>query len=689
MLSGDGLIVTGGPVTVAGSATTMLALTGAQDAAFVGAGYGLEVSDTAAHILALTTAQLSNLTALHVTQIASTDTSISLTTAKAIAFEGAHMALSAPPGSTVGVSDTAANLQALTSAQITALKGAGITQLASNNGAVKYTVAQTVALEGAGVKVSASSGAVTVSDTAANVQTLTAGEIEALPGLGIAGVTSTNAGVILNVSQALALETIGYKIAVPSADKITITDTAANVETLTSAEIAGLTTIGVSGISATGASVTLSVAQAQALETAAITLAAPSGDIAAIADAAANIETLTSAQIASLTTLHVTQIQAIDAGVTLTVAQAQALETAKVSVSAPAGDHDSLIDTAAIIETLTAAQIASLSSTLHVSAVEASDTSLVVTTAQAIAFETAHMALSAPLGSTVGVSDTAANLQALTSAQITALKGAGITQLASNNGAVKYTVAQTVALEGAGVKVSASSGAVTVSDTAANIQTLTAGEIEALPGLGIAGVTSTNAGVILNVSQALALETIGYKIAVPSADKITITDTAANVETLTSAEIAGLTTIGVSGISATGASVTLSVAQAQALETAAITLAAPSGDIAAIADAAANIETLTSAQIASLTTLHVTQIQAIDAGVTLTVAQAQALETAKVSVSAPAGDQDSLIDTAAHIRDADGRPDREPFVDAACERSRGERHEPGRHDGAGGGVRER
>ena len=125
---------------------------------------------------------------------------------------------------------------------------------------------------------------------------------------------------------------------------------------------------------------TLDVAQALALEAAAITLPVPSGDIAAIADIAANIETLTPAQIASLTTLHVTQIKATDASVTLTVAQALALESAKVSLSLPTGDSAIVVDTAADLETLTAAQIASLSSTLHVSAVEASDTTLALTT---------------------------------------------------------------------------------------------------------------------------------------------------------------------------------------------------------------------------------------------------------------------------------------------------------------------
>ena len=131
--------------------------------------------------------------------------------------------------------------------------------------------------------------------------------------------------------------------------------------------------------------------------------------------------------------------------------------------------------------------------------------------AQAEAFETAHIALGAPIGDSVGVSDTAAHLEALTVAQIAALKGAGITRLVSNNGAVKFTVAQAIALESAGVTVSAPGASVTLSDTAVNLRTLTTAEIARLPALGFAGVTSTNASVALTVPQALAFEAIAFK----------------------------------------------------------------------------------------------------------------------------------------------------------------------------------
>ena len=318
------------------------------------------------------------------------------------------------------------------------------------------------------VVASAPSGkTVTISDTAAHIGTnLSASEIAGLKGIGVTAITATGGSVTLTVAQAAALETATLKVTVSTGYKVTLSDTAANVESLATGQIAGLKAVGISGITATGASVVLSVAQAQALEAAAVTLAAPSGDIAMIVDTAANIAGMTSAQIASLTTLHVTQIQASDANVTLSVAQAQALETAKVSLLVPTGDTAIIVDTAADLAKFIAAQIASLS-TLHVSAVDARDTNLALTTAQAIAFENAHIALSAPASSVVEVSDTAAHLQALTAAQIAALPGTGIDELYSSNANVSYTSAQTAAILSGDILVGAAS-AYTVTENFAN-----------------------------------------------------------------------------------------------------------------------------------------------------------------------------------------------------------------------------
>jgi hypothetical protein len=390
-----------------------------------------------------------------VSAIEASDASLVLTAAQAVAFETAHIALSAPSGDSVSVSETAAHLQALTAAQIKALEGAGITALISTNGAVKFSAAQTIALEGASVTVSALGASVTLSDTAANLETLTASEIDALPTLGFSGVRATNAGIVLTVAQAFAFEMAGFKIAVPAGDKIVIADTAAHVAALTAGEIAGLPAIGVTQVTTTNVGVTLSVAQALALETGGVALSVPTGGVAGITDEAANIETLTVQEVAGLTKLHVTRIAAFGASVTLGMAQALALATAGVKLSAPNGDSVDVAATAAAIEALTTVQIAGLGSS-HVSAIEASDASLVLTAAQAVAFETAHIALSAPSGDSVSVSDTAAHLQALTAAEISGLPKLGVAGLNATNANVMFSAAQTSALMASGSGLSAS-----------------------------------------------------------------------------------------------------------------------------------------------------------------------------------------------------------------------------------------
>jgi hypothetical protein len=222
----------------------------------------------------------------------------------------------------------------------------------------------------------------------------------------------------------------------------------------------------VSAIAATGAGVTLTAGQAQALEAAAIGLRAPSGSSNAIADTAAHVEALTTAEIAGLSALHVTQIATSDGGAVLSVAQAAALETAKVGLAAPARADNALGDTAAHIAALTTTQIAGLSG-LHVDQIAAGDATIALTVAQAMAFESAYVALSAPSGSIVVISDTAAHLQALTAAEIAGLPATGVDELYSSNANVSYDAAQTSAILAACQTVAAT-GSDTITENFAN-----------------------------------------------------------------------------------------------------------------------------------------------------------------------------------------------------------------------------
>jgi hypothetical protein len=88
----------------------------------------------------------------------------------------------------------------------------------------------------------------------------------------------TNGSVSFSVAQAIALETEGLKVTVPTGDFVTLSDTAANIEKLTATQIAGLAAIGVTAIAATNASVSLSVAQTSAVNTAGLSVSAPAND---------------------------------------------------------------------------------------------------------------------------------------------------------------------------------------------------------------------------------------------------------------------------------------------------------------------------------------------------------------------------------------------------------------------------
>jgi hypothetical protein len=396
LLSGDGIAVTGGPLSATGAAATMLALTAAQASSLSGAGYTLVVLDTAADIQKLTATQIAGLGNLHVAQITASDTSLALTVAQAAALETAGIRVAVPAGSTLTVTDTSANLRAMAAGVIAGLPALGVSDIVSTNGSVSIGVAQAIALENAHLRINGPGGAavaVTMSDTGANIATVTAGQMGLLAATGVSRITSTSGGVTLNVAQALALESPAIKITVPTGSVVAVSDTALDIQALLTTQIAGLKAVGATILSASDANVSLTAAQAAALESAGVSLSPPSGGSDSILDTAANIQKLTATQIAGLGNLHVAQITASDASLALTVAQAAALETTGIRVAAPGGS--------------------------------------------------------------VTVSDTAGHLQALTVAQINGLPGIGVSGLVSTNANVSYSVAQTSAILADGLTVAA------------------------------------------------------------------------------------------------------------------------------------------------------------------------------------------------------------------------------------------
>jgi hypothetical protein len=261
-------------------------------------------------------------------------------------------------------------------------------------------------------KISNATYGVAVSDTAASVSTA----LDALDNdAHLTSIMLTGGGTpTLSLTSAQALhDTAALGKIGNSSYGVAITDTAANVSAGLDAlnSDAHLTSITLTD----GGTPTLSLTSAQALgDTTALGKITNAQYSVAIVDMAANIDALTASQIAALGAAHVKTVAATNASIAVGLAKVQAFTAAGITLSVPAGDQAALSDTAANLETLSAAQIASLGS-IGISAVASTDTSVSITAAQAIAFESAGIAVGVPSGARVSLSDTVAHLTSLTS----------------------------------------------------------------------------------------------------------------------------------------------------------------------------------------------------------------------------------------------------------------------------------
>ena len=163
--------------------------------------------------------------------------------------------------------------------------------------------------------------------------------------------------------------------------------------------------------------------------------------------------------------------------------------------------------------------------------------------------------LSVPAGDTISISDTAANIEAITPSQLsTIIAYTGLAFIHATNASIGLTAAQADLLEGADPGVSTPipvtthhGDLVTLTDTAADIEAMTPAQLGALTSIGITQVDVTDASLTLTVAQALALYD-PVPIVVPPGDAAIIMDTEAAVESLTPVQLVGLAGIGITTI---------------------------------------------------------------------------------------------------------------------------------------------
>jgi hypothetical protein len=152
-----------------------------------------------------------------------------------------------------------------------------------------------------------------------------------------------------------------------------------------------------------------------------------------------------------------------------------------------------------------------------------------------------------------------------------------------------------------------------LADSASNIQALSASDLASLAGLGVDTIHATDGALVLTAEQAVALGTV----TLTTQDSTTLVDSAAHIEALTPVQIAALANAGLDRIDSSDDTLSLTVAQVQALGS--ITLAG--GDLVTLADSGAHIAALSSSALANLALAGIDTIDTTDNALTLNVAQ--------------------------------------------------------------------
>ncbi|WP_428683480.1 hypothetical protein [Reyranella sp.] len=315
-------------------------------------------------------------------------------------------------------------------------------------------------------------------------------------------------------------------ISLTSEDVVTLADTGANLAALTAAELAAAVAAGVDKINATDNALSLSVEQYRAI---AGTIELTAGDAVTLADTAAALGAMSVSDIAGLAGRGVDRIDVANNALTWSLAQVQSLGAVSLTVA----DKVTVAGTGAEIGALTPAQLSSLSAK-GVDRLDVTDGALTLTKAQALALRAISLADAA----VVVVADTGSQLTKLTPDQIFDLWTKGVDRLDANNDSLTLTVAKYDALHGIGLTAN---DLITLSDSSANISALTASAIAALAAKGIDRVDAADGVLTLSVAQYRALGTVALTLA----DHVILADTSANLAALTPAENAALASKGI------------------------------------------------------------------------------------------------------------------------------------------------
>ncbi|WP_414471426.1 hypothetical protein [Microvirga sp. M2] len=600
---------------------------------------GLEVDDAvilrgdAAALLLLDAAMMQRLADKGVDRIESTDAAFSLSVGAAAVLAGTAIALG--EGNTVTVTGAPGDLQ-LTPAQIgqLAAKGVDVIDATGDNADMTLSVAQAVALAATATMTLSAGDKVTVLGDVADLRTLSDTQITRLgeKGVDVLDATGNNAAMILSFAQAVALAAT-ESMKMSAGDHVTLLADAVDLVHLSTTQITRLGAKGVDVIDASGVNVALNLTidQARALADTPIVLA--NDDDVTLALTAAELQTLTGAQINALLGKgvdHITVTNPNNETLFLTVAQLEAVAGLDLS----AFENIVLRDTGAKLGSLSVSKIAQIAE-WGIDSVDAGNDILVLNLAQLNAFRQIGLTEN----DSITLLDTSAWLVELTADQIRALDVQGVDRLNVLDDEWRMTIAQAKALAATDIGLFATDEVI-LKGTAAEVATLTAADIIALGRKNLDMIDVSDNAATLSAAQAAALaSTASLKFS--AGDAVTVSDTGDALAALTPAQIGALAAKGIDALDASDNRLKLSVAQFGMLGDVGLT----AGDVVTLADTGGTLSALSAAQIGALAAKGIDALDASDDRLKLSIAQLGALG----ELGLTPGDTVTLADTGAAL----------------------------------------
>jgi hypothetical protein len=561
------------------------------------------LSTSGSNISALNASSISSFIAIGIDIIDASDNNYSLAVDQYLAAAG-HLTL----GDTITLADTGAHIKDLSAVQFAALAANGIDKINATDNVLALTAAQ---FNGLGSVNLTGSDTVTIRDTGAGLATL---NFALLAGKNVDAIDSTDNLLTLSYSQFSSLGTVSLA----AGDTVTLADTSTVIQGLSGAQLLGLGGKGVDVIDTTDNVLSFTFSQFNNLG--AVTVAA--GDVFTLADTESHLEAIGAVKINQLNTAGVDSIDSTDGAWNMTATVASALVAG--AAKATADDAVTVTDTGSAIAGLSVGDIGGLAAH-NVDRLDASDGELTLTTSQFGALGTVTLTASDEVTLT-GTGDLLATLD------FTTLAAKNVDHLDASDDMMSLTVAQYSAL---GTVTLEHADTVTLKDTGAALQGLSASDIDALYPNGVDVLDSTTDLLTLSGAQFNALGEVGLS----AGDLVTVADTGA---TLRGMDIAALSSKGVDRIDATDNKLTLNKAQVDALGSVALTQT----DKVTMVIGEGTLEGLTAGQLAGYAALGVDIIDP-NAQVWLDAAQVSAMINTGLKIKA--ADFMTLEDTAANI----------------------------------------